>query len=375
MPISRCLLFLVLPLFIYGCSGNEALQSRFAPDSSLTSPEENNQETENNTSSENLALPDNFPADIPVYEGAELIRIEGDTFVWTSSDPINLIIDSYEQGLTGFEWQVERNENDSLVAVKKGEEGITVTMSFVVSGEETEFSLTDSRLTTEQDAPSESETQNNDNQEQESTPEVTSSEPLEQLIQVGVIEEGQNSLNGNDEITRRQYARWLVKTNNIIFGSDSGKLIRLARDNSEAVFRDVPNDDPDFPYIQGLANAGLIPSPLTNDPDAIAFNPDQPLTREDLISWKVPFDFRQSFPTTTLDNIRETWGFQDANQMNPELWQTLYVDWQNGDNANVRRTFGFTTLFQPEKTVTIEEAAITLNRFGYQRDVRSLDEL
>ncbi|AFZ47444.1 S-layer region-like precursor [Cyanobacterium stanieri PCC 7202] len=369
MSISRYLLFLVLPIFIYGCSGNEALQSRFAADPSLTTEEQTNGQGENNVT---LTLPDDFPDDIPIYEGAQLTSIDGNTFTWTSTDPANLIIDAYERGLRAFDWQVERGEDDSLVGVKE-DEAVTVTMNFEIRGEETIFSLTDSRLAS--DTTNQEESPSGDDEEEQETPEVTSSEPLEQLVQVGVIEEGRESVNGSQEITRRQYARWLVKTNNVIFGSNDGKSIRLASANSEAVFRDVANDDPDFPYIQGLANAGLIPSRLTNNPDAIAFNPDQPLTREDLILWKVPFDFRQSFPTTTLDNIRETWGFQDANQMSPELWQKLYIDWQNGDNANIRRTFGFTTLFQPQKTVTMEEAAITLNRFGYQGDVRSLEQL
>ncbi|AUC60276.1 hypothetical protein AA637_03480 [Cyanobacterium sp. HL-69] len=370
MAILRYFSFLVLAIFIYGCSGNQTLESRLTPDESLTTEEEVNTQGEGNVTTEELELPEDFPQDIPIYQGAELIRVEGNTFVWTSSDPINLIIDAYEQGLMGFEWQVERGEDDSLVATK-ADEDTTVMMNFEVNADETQFSLTDSRMVSEDNSQEEEPTVS----EEDSPPRVTTSEPLQQLAQVGVIEEGKESINEEEMITRRQYARWLVKTNNVIFGSDNGKLIRLASANSEAVFRDVPNNDPDFPYIQGLANAGLIPSRLTNNPDAIAFNPDELLTREHLIAWKVPFDFRQSFPTTTLDNIRETWGFQDANQMNPELWQKLYIDWQNGDNANVRRTFGFTTLFQPQKTVTTEEAAITLNRFGYQGDVRSLDQL
>ncbi|MGY6530839.1 MAG: S-layer homology domain-containing protein [Cyanobacterium sp.] len=361
-----------MAIFIYGCSGDQTLESIFAPDESLTTGEVINTPQGTDETSEVLELPENFPDDIPIYQGAELIRIEGNRFVWTSSDPINLIVDAYEQGLMGFGWQVERGEeNDSLVATGADGEA-TVTMSFEVVGEETEFSLTDSRISPQED-----------DQEQEvgvspgesSTPRVTASEPLQQLVQLGVVDEGKDSVDGKEIITRRQYARWLVKTNNIVFGNNEGKQIRLAGGNSEAVFRDVSNTDPDFPYIQGLANAGLIPSSLTNDPSAIAFNPDEPLTREHLIAWKVPFDFRQSFPTTTLDNIRETWGFQDANQMSPELWQKLYIDWQNGDNANVRRVFGFTTLFQPQKTVTIDEVAIILNRFGYQGDIRSLDQL
>ncbi|MBE9223229.1 S-layer homology domain-containing protein [Cyanobacterium stanieri LEGE 03274] len=376
MTISRYFVLLVFTLFISSCSGNQSLESRFSPDASLTEEEEinNNDEPQGQdmVMEEELELPENFPEDVPVYEGARLIRVENNSFIWTSADPINLIVDSYEQGLLGFDWQVERVENDSLVATKENDGGeVSITMGFEVVGDETEFSLVDSRLSENTTTPE----GEGDDSGQDSSPTVGASESLQQLVQVGVIDGANESLNGGEVISRRDYARWLVKANNVIFSGDSGKLIRLAEGNDGAVFNDVPTGDPDFPYIQGLANAGLIPSSLTNDPSAIAFNPDQPLTRESLIAWKVPFDFRQSFPTTTLDNIRETWGFQDANQMSPELWQKLYIDWQNGDNANVRRVFGFTKLFQPQKTVSKSEAATTLHRFGYQGDVRSLDEL
>ena len=126
--------------------------------------------------------------------------------------------------------------------------------------------------------------------------------------------------------------------------------------------------------IQGLAEAGLIPSTLIQDTSAIAFRPDAPLTREDLIAWKVSLDFRQKLPAASLDTIKETWGFQDATKIKSPVWEELYVDWQNGENANIRKAFGYITLFQPQKSVTYEEVARVLSSFGYQGEIHTLDE-
>ena len=160
-----------------------------------------------------------------------------------------------------------------------------------------------------------------------------------------------------------------------MYANTKSKLILLAKPNSKPIFTDVPNSDCDFEVIQALAEVGLIPSSLTQDTNAIAFNPDKSLTREDLIAWKVPLDFRQKMPTTTLDSIQQTWGFQDANKITSSTWSELYTDWQNGENANIRKAFGYITLFQPQKPVTYEEAAEVLSSFGYQTDVSLLAQV
>ena len=140
------------------------------------------------------------------------------------------------------------------------------------------------------------------------------------------------------------------------------------------MFTDVPNTNPDFAYIQGFADAGVIPSALTNDPSATLFRPDAPLTREDLLLWKVPLDQRGALPKASLDNIKETWGFQDAAKINPKAWSALYADFQSGDRANLRRMFGFITIFQPKKPVTRAEAATALWYLGNQTDGISAEE-
>ncbi|MBD0395787.1 MAG: S-layer homology domain-containing protein, partial [Microcoleus sp. C1-bin4] len=170
----------------------------------------------------------------------------------------------------------------------------------------------------------------------------------------------------NKIVTRREYARWLVAANNQIYASRQAKQIRLAVDSSEPAFSDLPKTDPDFSAIQGLAEAGVIPSSLSGETKDVKFRPDAPLTRETMILWKVPLDTRQVLPTANIEGVKEKWGFQDASKIDSQASRAVLADFNNGDLANIRRVFGFTTLFQPKKSVTRAEAAASLWYFGVQ---------
>jgi hypothetical protein len=170
----------------------------------------------------------------------------------------------------------------------------------------------------------------------------------------------------NKIVTRREYARWLVAANNQIYASRQAKQIRLAVDSSEPAFSDIPKTDPDFSAIQGLAEAGVIPSSLSGETKDVKFRPDAPLTRETMILWKVPLDTRQVLPTANIEGVKEKWGFQDASKIDSQASRAVLADFNNGDLANIRRVFGFTTLFQPKKSVTRAEAAASLWYFGVQ---------
>ncbi|HEY9668396.1 MAG TPA: S-layer homology domain-containing protein [Coleofasciculaceae cyanobacterium] len=184
-----------------------------------------------------------------------------------------------------------------------------------------------------------------------------------------------NQFEPNKIIARREYARWLVTANNNMYASDPAKQIRLASSGSQPAFSDVPKTDPDFPVIQGLAEAGLIPSPLSGDATAVLFRPGAPLTREQLILWKVPLDTRQALPNTNLTAIEQTWGFQDAGKIDPKALRAILADHQNGEQSNIRRVFGYTTIFQPKKPVTRAEAAAALWYFGTQGEGISAAEV
>ncbi|BAY09733.1 S-layer homology domain-containing protein [Calothrix sp. NIES-2098] len=177
-------------------------------------------------------------------------------------------------------------------------------------------------------------------------------------------------------ITRREYARWLVAANNAMNVNNPSKQIRLAAETAQPAFSDVSSKDPDFPEIQGLAEAGLIPSSLSGDSTAVLFRPDAPLTREQLLLWKLPLDTRQALPTANLDAVKQTWGFQDVGKIDPKALRAVLADYQNGEQSNIRRVFGYTTLFQPKKPVTRAEAAAALWYFGTQGEgISAVDAL
>jgi hypothetical protein len=199
---------------------------------------------------------------------------------------------------------------------------------------------------------------------------------IQELTQLDIITPaGAGGFQGDQPISRQEFARWLIRTNNRFFADQPQQQIRLAPATATPVFQDVKANSPYFGEIQGLAAAGIIPSSLTNEPNASLFRPTASLTREELIAWKVPLDNRRALPTTTLENLRDTWGFQDSAKINPAYWKFLYGDFQNGDRSNVRRVFGFTTLFQPKQPVTRTEAALALWYLGGATEGRSAPEV
>ncbi|NJK40293.1 MAG: S-layer homology domain-containing protein [Acaryochloridaceae cyanobacterium SU_2_1] len=166
--------------------------------------------------------------------------------------------------------------------------------------------------------------------------------------------------NPNQPVTRGTFARWLVETNNRLYRDRTAYQIRLAASSQQPTFQDVPKTHPDFAYIQGLAEAGFIPSPLSGDPNQKSFKPDQPLTRETLLLWKVPIDLRRILPSATADKVKEVWGFKDAQKISPTAMAAIFADHKNGDLANLRRLLGSALLLQPQKPVTQAEAAACL---------------
>ncbi|MEM9266713.1 MAG: S-layer homology domain-containing protein [Cyanobacteria bacterium P01_F01_bin.13] len=178
------------------------------------------------------------------------------------------------------------------------------------------------------------------------------------------IERNPNEFLPNQIITRREYARWLLTANNQFYSDQRTKKIRPAVESAQPAFQDVGTTNIDFSAIQGLAEAGIIPSPLNGSTTVLKFRPDAPLTRKDLILWKVPLDTRAPLAEATATAVTEAWGFQDAAKIEPAALKAVLADHSNGEFANIRRALGYTTLFQPDKGVTRAEAAAVLWRFG-----------
>jgi hypothetical protein len=374
-------------------------------------------------------LPADFPKDIPIYQNAQLQEItpasdsqKGVSTRWVSSDPSNFISNFYRNQLQANNWQILQQptddvggtfaarRNDLLLKVSIQPQSVTnaaANQPQTSTAIQIEY-VPNSTAAASSNAPTQGDTQfigpvppanwatQPTNTPNNSTTATATSfndiskapQQLRQYIQdlaaLGVFSSASsgnkstpsNQFEPGKIVTRREYARWLVAANNAMYANNPAKQIRLAGESTQAAFSDVSSQDPDFPIIQGLAETGLIPSPLSGDATAVLFRPDAPLTREQLILWKLPLDTRQALPNATLDAVRETWGFQDVGKIDPKALRAVLADFQNGEQSNIRRVFGYTTLFQPKKPVTRAEAAAALWYFGSQGDgISAVDAL
>lgn len=357
------------------CSGNSALEGRLQPDPSL-SPTDSGMITPLPADNPESAI----PTEIPRYPGAQLVVEKSNaspdrgSLVWTSTDPVNLVEQYYQDQLTQQNWQISQpfspaGDNLPLIARKND---FAIRIALAAPNNNTELTIDYKRegaaLSPSPEAsPQVSPTPlplNNGSVTLDQVPEPLR-QPIQDVVALGIIP---SQTNFNSLITRQDFAQWLVTANNKFFSNSPGKQIRLGSPSSQPAFKDVPASNSAFAEIQGLAEAGLIPSPLTGDTSAALFRPNALLSRENLIDWKIRLDLRKSPPPATLDNIKDTWGFQDTAKIDPKLLRSLYADYQNSDQANIKRVFGFTTLFQPKKPVTKAEAAVALSYFGYQGD-------
>jgi hypothetical protein len=382
------------------------------------------------TETTNNNLPKNFPASFPIYPQVQLKEAKlGDDpgsgmLTWTSLDNSKAIADYYQTELAANNWTITKPltfdaqaETAKAIAVKDnqevhltllrsknsetGDDGTKLSVIYqplqsdvaTSAGSSAQNSLpktaktqfpnnTNNQVTNQQKNIATKTIPGNDYVSASSgdfsdlgnLPEQLS-QPLEAVAALGILtpytKDGNVELNKfapNAIITRGEYARWLIAANNRYHDDDPGKKIYVVKNTNQPAFEDINQNAPDFGAIQGLAEAGLVPSRLTQDSTKLSFRPDAPLTREDLITWKVPLDTRQALPKASIEAIQASWGFQDAAKIDSSAVRALYADYQNGDRSNVRRIFGFTTLFQPKKTVTRAEAAASIWYFGFQGD-------
>lgn len=374
-------------------------------------------------------LPKNFPSEIPLYPQAQLQKVEplsnpeadGELTSWSSSDPINAIQSFYQRAFKSGSWQIiSQPDGDAggTFVVRRNNLQVTVTISLgttIGNSTATPSSTPPAAVTSATSATkfdiqyirnggeaTSQEPGKPDAAKPTASPNVTSQatsqnftdldklpqelrQHIDDLAGLGVLtvdlsnsksnsEAGNAKFEPNKIMTRREFARWLIAANNHIYANRPGQQIRLASETAQPAFQDVPRSNPDFPSIQALAEAGLIPSPLSGDSTAVLFRPDAPLTRENLILWKVPLDTRQALPTAAVDTVKQTWGFQDAAKIDPKALRAVLADFQSSEQGNIRRVFGYTTLFQPKKPVTRAEAAGSIWYFGSQGEGVSAKE-
>ncbi|XVF09893.1 hypothetical protein REPUB_Repub07fG0136200 [Reevesia pubescens] len=171
----------------------------------------------------------------------------------------------------------------------------------------------------------------------------------------------------SDLCSRREYARWLVSASNVLSRNTVSKVYpaMYIENVTELAFDDITPEDPDFSSIQGLAEAGLISSKLSNqdllndDLGPFYFSPESPLSRQDLVSWKMALEKRQ-LPEADRKRIYQISGFIDIDKINPDAWPALVADLSAGEQGIIALAFGCTRLFQPNKPVTKAQAAVAL---------------
>ncbi|XP_043713152.1 uncharacterized protein LOC122661713 isoform X2 [Telopea speciosissima] len=182
------------------------------------------------------------------------------------------------------------------------------------------------------------------------------------IIEVGV--------QPGDLCTRREYARWLVSASSALTRNTVSKVYpAMYIENFTALaFDDITPEDPDFPSIQGLAEAGVISSKLSRcdvlssideEPKPFLFSPESPLSRQDLVSWKMALDKRQ-LQEVDRQILYQRSGFIDIEKINPDAWPAVLADLSAGEQGIIALAFGYTRLFQPDKPVTKAQAAISL---------------
>ncbi|KAG2242941.1 hypothetical protein Bca52824_095219 [Brassica carinata] len=172
----------------------------------------------------------------------------------------------------------------------------------------------------------------------------------------------------SDLCTRREYAKWLVSASSALSRNTTSKVYpaMYIENVTELAFDDITPEDPDFSSIQGLAEAGLITSKLSNRDllndveGTFLFSPESLLSRQDLISWKMALEKRQ-LPEADKKILYELSGFIDIDRINPDAWPAIIADLSTGEQGIAALAFGCTRLFQPHKPVTKAQAAIALS--------------
>jgi hypothetical protein len=114
---------------------------------------------------------------------------------------------------------------------------------------------------------------------------VNGSREIIGFAKLGVIDPLSGNFEPGSPVRRRDFIRWLVKANNVLWADSPSKIVKLADVTETSSFPDVKTGDPDFPYIQGMQNAGYS----VGFPDR-SFGPDQSLTREQMFAIKNVFD-------------------------------------------------------------------------------------
>ncbi|XP_068637966.1 uncharacterized protein [Aristolochia californica] len=195
-------------------------------------------------------------------------------------------------------------------------------------------------------------------------PAVTDTNQQEALCVLKKLKVIEDDVKPDELCTRREYARWLVKTNSFLERSSKHHLApsMLLTGSIIMAFDDVSVTDPDFWCIQALAEAGILTSKLTtNSPcldhqQKVNFFPESFISRLDLLNWKVQLEYPRS-PEMSQKKVE----FIDVGALNMDVPVELFVDMLTADRSIINKVFGRTRRLQPYKPVTKAQTAVALS--------------
>ncbi|KAL1189648.1 hypothetical protein V5N11_006101 [Cardamine amara subsp. amara] len=170
-----------------------------------------------------------------------------------------------------------------------------------------------------------------------------------------------------DELcTRREYSRWLVRSNLLLERNPMHRIVPAVAlaGSSIPAFDDINTTDPDFEYIQALAEAGIVSSQLCgedsrNGSGNISFEPESFVSRLDLVNWKAQLEC--GFHPETMEKISRTKvDYIDTKHIDPDMSLGFFLDFLMGEKSTIRNVFGRIKRFQPNRPVTKAQAAVAL---------------
>ena len=188
------------------------------------------------------------------------------------------------------------------------------------------------------------------------------------LAQLGVLDATSGPFHPNDPVKRRDFVRWLFKTNNAVWADQPSRQVHAADAGAQSSFSDLPSSDPDFRYVQGLSDAGIA----VGFPDK-SFKADQPLTREQMIAIKSGLDrggVDKSYATDVSYARYNLPPWKDKDKIAKTYAGAVATDVQDDPKDgspkidNIGRTFGAIAMFRPQQPVTRAQAAVVLNVIG-----------
>jgi hypothetical protein len=191
---------------------------------------------------------------------------------------------------------------------------------------------------------------------------VNGAHEVTQLAMLGVVDPTNGAFNPGAPIKRREFIRWLVKADNALWRDQPGKEVRLGDSTDKPAFPDVPTSDPDFPYVQGMQNAGYS----VGFPNG-TFRPDEPLTREQMFAIKNIFDRGSVDPglSKDLNYARNTAMPQWKDKASiSKTYVAAIATGTNGGADSFARVYGASALFHPQEAVTRAQAALLVSVIG-----------